>query len=85
MGQLMNTINGTFERCKKENIGISKNLIRNLVKSNTISYVQVGNNQVLINFEVLKEYLSTGTTQPSKVKGEINTISEKIHVHNNEV
>lgn len=80
MTQLMNTINGTFERCQKENIGISKNLIRSMVKSNTIPYVRVGSNQVLINFEVLKNYLSTGTVQTpeSRSNREIRPIPERL-------
>ena len=68
MEQLMNTINGTFKRCEREGIGISKNLLRSLVKSNIIPYVRVGNNQVLINFEVLKDYLTAGTVQSFETK-----------------
>jgi excisionase family DNA binding protein len=80
MEQLLNTINGTFDRCQRENIGISKNLLRSLVKSNTIPYVKVGNNQTLINFEVLKAFLFTGnaTAAQPQPAGQIRPIPEKI-------
>ncbi len=80
MEQLMNTINGTYERAVKEGLGISKNLLRSLVKSNTIPYVRVGNNQVLINFSVLQNFLITGTAQPPELKanGEIRRIPERL-------
>ena len=77
MEQLMNTINGTAARAKRAGLGVSTNLIRSLVKSNTISYVKVGNNQVLINFEVLQNFLVTGNaTAPEKnASGEIRPIA----------
>lgn len=80
MAQLMNTINGTYERAVKEGFGISKNLLRSLIKSNTIPYVKVGNNQVLINFEVLQNFLITGNaTIPEPIAtGQIKPIPEKI-------
>ena len=80
MEQLMNTINGTYERAVKEGLGISKNLLRSLVKSNTIPYVKVGNNQVLINFSVLQNFLITGnaTAPEQKVVGEIRPIPERL-------
>lgn len=80
MEQLMNTINGTAARAKRDGLGISTNLIRSLVKSNTIPYVKVGNNQVLINYETLKNFLFTGNataTQPQPA-GQITPIPEKI-------
>lgn len=80
MVQLMNTINGTYERAVKEGLGISKNLLRSLIKSNTIPYVKVGNNQVLINFEVLQNFLVTGnaTAPQPETAGQIRPIPEKI-------
>jgi len=82
MEQLMNTINGTYDRAAREGLGISKNLLRSLVKSNTIPYVKVGNNQVLINFETLKTFLFTGnaTTPQSKTAGQIPQIPEKLPI-----
>lgn len=80
MKQLMNTINGTYERCQMENIGISKNLIRSLVKSGTIPYVRVGSNQVLINFEVLINYLVTGSVDLNETTtaNEIRPVPEDV-------
>lgn len=80
MAQLMNSIQGTYERCQAENIGLSKNLLRNLIKSDTIPCVRVGKNQVLINYDVLMEYLNTGTVQSTKQKeyGVIRPVPEKI-------
>ena len=82
MEQLMNTINGTAARAKRDGLGISTNLIRSLVKSNTIPYVKVGNNQVLINYETFKNFLFTGTTmtlQP-ETAGQIKPIPERLPI-----
>ena len=54
---LMNTISGTFERCKEENIGISMNHLRYLCKSNIIPTCRIGN-KYLINWDILMDYLN---------------------------
>ena len=63
MAQLMNTIAGTYERCQSEGVGISRNLIRELALSGTIPTVLVGKNTRLINFDVLMNFLNTGTPE----------------------
>ena len=82
MEQLMNTINGTAARAKREGLGVSTNLIRSLIKSNTIPYVRVGNNQVLINYSVLQNFLITGnaTVPEQKSVGEIRPIPERFPI-----
>ena len=80
MAQLMNTINGTYNRCQLENIGISKNLLRSMVKDGIIACVHVGKNQVLINYDVLMSYLNTGGVQTStpEVSGDIRPVLENV-------
>lgn len=63
MAQLINTISGTYKRCCDEEIGISRNLIRNLALSGTIPTVQAGKT-TLINYDVLMNYLNTGQVTP---------------------
>lgn len=73
----MNTISGTYERCQAENIGISKNLIRQLALNGTIPTVLVGKKTHLINYDILMEYLKTGTVTKDKSIENIRQLSEK--------
>jgi len=59
----MATIAKTYERCEAEGIGISKNLIRQLVLTRTIPTVRVGKNTHLINYDQLMQFLENGTPQ----------------------
>lgn len=59
----MATIAKTHERCEAEGIGISKNLIRQLVLTRTIPVVRVGKNTHLINWDQLIQFLEDGTPQ----------------------
>ena len=56
----MGTIRTTFERCKAENIGVSRNFIRELAISGRIPSIMAGKTR-LINFDILMEYLNSGT------------------------
>lgn len=61
MAQLMNTIQGTYDRTVSEGIGISKHAIRMLVLSNQLPSVKLGKGTHLINYNVLLNFLNTGS------------------------
>lgn len=63
MEKLMGSINETWDRAEREGFNISKNLLRSMVKSGILPSVKVGKNQYLINFEVLRSLLYTGSPQ----------------------
>lgn len=77
MALLINTINGTYDRCVSENIGISKNLIRSLVSSGQIPVIRAGRT-VLINYDVLMRYLETGSSEPQTGAGDIKPVPVKV-------
>ena len=62
------TISKTYERCQAENIGISKHLIRSLAASEQIPSIMAGKTR-LINYDVLMEFLNTGSIQKPKFMG----------------
>lgn len=71
---LMNTISGTFERCKEENIGISKHHLRYLCTQNIIPTCKIGN-KYLINWDVLMDYINGSMPkQEQKVQNGIRKI-----------
>lgn len=59
---IMGSISATYERCKEENIGISKSQIRYLVNNNVIPSVRIGT-KYLINWNVLMNYLNRGIVE----------------------
>ncbi len=75
------TISKTFERCQAENIGISKHLIRQLCASGQIPTIKAGTTN-LINYDLLMEFLNTGTVQRPEFKapevGKVKPISERL-------
>jgi hypothetical protein len=75
------TISKTFERCQAENIGISKHLIRSLSASGQIPTIMAGKTR-LINYDVLMEFLNTGSIQRAVNKtpeaGGIRPIPERL-------
>lgn len=54
----MNTIEQTFRICKENNVGISKNAIRQLAKQGRIPAVKIGN-KLLINYDGLISFLNS--------------------------
>ena len=54
---VMATIAGTHARSEAEGLGLSKNLIRNLILSGTVKSVKVGKNTRLINWYCLMDFL----------------------------
>lgn len=54
---LMNTIAGTFKRCKEENIGISRHHLRYLCTEGIIPTCMIGK-KYLINWNVLMSYIN---------------------------
>lgn len=56
----MNTINQTAKLCKEHNIGISRNMLRELAHSGQIPYVRCGQS-IIINWDKLMQYLDTNT------------------------
>lgn len=78
MTQLMNTIQGTYDRTVADKIGISKHAIRMLVLSNQLPSIKIGKGTHLINYDVLLNFLNTGsvdikpiTTEPQIRKVEV--------------
>ena len=74
------TISKTFERCEAEHIGVSKHLLRSLVKSGQLPVVWAGN-VALINWDTLQALLN-GEIQPqrSEVTGQIKPIPERLPI-----
>lgn len=62
---IMGSISATYERCKEENIGISKSQIRYLVSNNVIPSVKIGT-KYLVNYNVLMGYLNRGIVKPEE-------------------
>ena len=56
---LLQTLDGTYKRAVEENLGISKNALRDLVLSGTIPSICIGESKRtrLINFEILRSFL----------------------------
>lgn len=54
--RLMNTVNETFERAQAENIGVSKNFIRQAVRSGSLPCVRAGA-KYLINWNTFISFL----------------------------
>ena len=75
----MATIAKTYERCEAEGIGISRNLIRQLVLTGTINSVKVGKSTHLINWDQLILFLTQGTPREADVneQGLIRRIEAK--------
>lgn len=73
---LMNTIAGTFERCKEENIGISRHHLRYLCTENIIPTCMIGK-KYLINWNVLMDYINGSMNEQEQniQKGVIRKIS----------
>lgn len=73
---MMATIQGTYERAQAENIGISRNAIRELVLSGAIPSVRIGEKQSmrLVNYQVFLDFIfgnSVNTTkqpQPGQIR-----------------
>ncbi len=70
----MNSINETAKLCKENEIGISRNHIIHLAKSEAIPSVQVGQ-KTLINWDGLMNYLDSNTLVPEKQQSGIRRIS----------
>lgn len=72
--RLMNTINETFERAQAENIGVSKNFIRQAVRSGSLPAVRAGN-KALINWNTFTTFLETpAPVEPEPSAGGIRKI-----------
>lgn len=73
----MVTINEAANLCIKNQIGISKNYIRTLVKQGAIPYIKCGV-KVLLNYDGLLAYLNNPPTpNPTHTSG-IRHVSESI-------
>ena len=77
--KLMATVDDTYRRCKAEDIGISKHLIRTLANSGTIPVVKAGRT-TLINFNLLMSYLDGDMEQrkETEMAGGIQPIPLKV-------
>ena len=56
--KLMNTIDGTYSRAKAENLGVSKNFIRQSVLNGALPSIRAGI-KYLINYEKFLAFLNT--------------------------
>lgn len=65
--KLMSTIDGTYERAKRENIGVTRNFIRQAAISGAIPVVKAGK-VYLINWNNFMSFLS-GSGSVSTTKG----------------
>lgn len=63
--QMMNTVDKTFKLCKENNIGISRNAIRQLANAGKIPCVRIGN-KLLINYQGLIKFLNSNFVTPEK-------------------
>lgn len=80
----MATITTTFERCQADNLGISKNLLRQLVKSGEIPSILVGKSTRLINYDLLLKYLNGEATirETHQRHDDISRVSENLYDKN---
>lgn len=62
---VLNTIIGTYERCREENIGMKKSQIRYLCVNGIIPYVKIGS-KYLINRNVFTDYINGKGFVPNK-------------------
>lgn len=70
----MNTINQTAKLCKEYNLGISRNMLRQLAHSGQIPCVRCGQS-ILINWDKLLQYLDTNTLNDSETAPEQEVIT----------
>lgn len=70
----MNTINQTAKLCKEYNLGISRNMLRQLAHSGQIPCVRCGQS-ILINWDKLLQYLDTNTLNDSETAPEQEIIT----------
>lgn len=72
---MMNTIDKTYEICKQNDIGISKNAIRQLAKQGKVPCVTIGK-KILINYEGLINFLNNSfIIQPETTSTGISRIN----------
>lgn len=62
---MMNTVDQTFKLCKENNIGISRNAIRQLANAGKIPCVRIGK-KLLINYQGLIKFLNSNFVTPEK-------------------
>lgn len=77
------TISKTYERACAENLGISRNFIRNACIDGRLKHCRVGNNKILIFWPNLLAFIQNGDNaekEPIKINpSEIKPIPEKLH------
>ncbi len=73
----MLTVEETYRRCKENNIGVSKNFIRQLGKQGKITCIRVGERKLLLNWDSLVDYLNTPQTVALESPPRIRAISER--------
>ena len=73
----MVTLNEASRLCQENNIGISKNFIRVLIKQDAIPYIRCGV-KVLLNYNGLLAYLNNPPTSNPPQSSYIRPVSEKI-------
>ncbi|MCC8097511.1 MAG: hypothetical protein LIO44_02930 [Eubacterium sp.] len=64
---IMNTIAGTYERCKAEHIGLNASQLRRLCLDEVIPCVRLGR-KILINWDVLMAYINGDNFVPAQPK-----------------
>ncbi len=75
--RLMNTIDGTYKKCKEENIGVSKQFLTYLIKNNLIPGCKVGR-KYLINWYGLMDYLDGFNVDKEEELSQANNKIRKI-------
>ena len=73
----MVTINEAAQLCQENNVGISKNYIRTLVKQDAIPYIKCGV-KVLLNYDGLLDYLNNPPVSKPRQPSYIRPVDEKI-------
>lgn len=73
----MVTINEAARLCQENNVGISKNYIRTLVRQDAIPYINCGV-KVLLNYDGLLSYLNNPPVLKQPQSSYIRPVDEKI-------
>lgn len=72
------TTNEAAELSRQLNLGLSKNFIRTLVKTNQVKYHMVGNKKALIVWSSLMEYLENPPELRASITTGIRPVPERL-------